>query len=375
MSSTLALVAVSARMMAEAAVRDGHAALAIDLFGDADTRSAAQAWWPAGNPATLQLDPEAVLAALHACARRGDVAGWLPGGGTEARPELLAEGARVLPLIGTAPAAVARVRDPLAFFGFLAAHGITHPEVRSSVPADASGWLVKDLRGCGGWHIHAAVPGERLQPQQLVQRVVAGTPMSATFVANGSHACLLGFNELIVQPLQAGGTLRPYVYAGAIGPVALPPQAAQQLGRALRLLAAEFVLQGLGSIDFVLEPDGQLQLLEVNPRPPATLALYRGSIAAHVDACLHGTLPAAQPPGAVDGHQVVWAPRALQLDEPGAARLARWPGCHDLPVAGTRFAAGDPLCTLSARGADAAGVRAALAASRAALLQSLEDIR
>jgi uncharacterized protein len=368
---TLALVAVSARMMAEAAVRDGFQALAVDLFGDQDTRRASTDWRPGGDPATLQLDDTAVLDALRTYARRGDVAGWVPGGGTEGRPELLAEGARILPLIGTAPAAVARVRDPLAFFGFLAAHGIGHPEVRSSAPPDVAGWLLKDMRGCGGWHIRPARPDEAPAPQQYLQRVAAGRPMSATYVANGSQACLLGCNELIVKP-QRGGE-RPYVYCGAIGPVALPPQAAQQLGRALRLLAGGFVLQGLGSIDFLLDADGQLQLLEVNPRPPATLALYRGSLAAHVNACLHGALPEAPSTHAVSGHEVVWAPQALVLDAATAARLATWPGCHDLPAAGARFAAGDPLCTLSASGADAAAVRGALDGARAALLQSLSE--
>lgn len=373
MSSTLALVAVSARMMAEAAVRDGFRALAVDLFGDADTRRAADAWWPAGTAATLQLEPEAVLAALHACARRGDVAGWVPGSGTEGQAQLLADAARVLPLIGTAPAAVAHVRDPLAFFGFLAAHGIPFPEVRSTTPADARGWLVKNAHGCGGWHIRAAEAGEHLQPYQYLQRVVVGTPMSATFVANGAQLSVLGFNELIVKPAQAGSTLRPYVYCGAIGPVTLPAPATRQITRALHLLAAEFVLQGLGSVDFVLDADGQPHLLEVNPRPPATLALYPGSLAAHVDACLHGNLPATPAAGTASGHEVVWAPRALQLDDAAADRLARWPGCHDLPAAGARFAAGDPLCSLSARGADAAAVRAALDSARAALLQSLEE--
>ena len=370
---TLALVAVSARMMAEAAVRDGFRALAIDLFGDQDTRRASAAWWPGGDPATLQLDDAAVLAALRTAAQRGDVTGWVPGGGTEGRPALLAEGARILPLIGTAPAAVARVRDPLAFFGFLAAHGIGHPEVRSSAPHDAAGWLLKDMRGCGGWHIRAARPGETAAAQQYVQRVAAGRPMSATYVANGTHACLLGFNQLIVKPLQQAGQTRPYVYCGAIGPVALPPLAAQQLGRALRLLAAGFVLQGLGSIDFVLDADGQVQLLEVNPRPPSSMALYRGTLAAHVDACLHGTLPDAPLAREVGGHEVLWAPHALALDEAAAARLSAWPGCHDLPAAGSRFAAGEPLCTLSARGASAAAVREALDTARTALLHSLSE--
>jgi len=370
---TLALVAISARMMAEAALQDGFRPLAVDLFGDQDTRRASAAWLPGGDPATLQLDADAVLDALRQFARRGDVAGWVAGGGTEGQPELLAEGARILPLIGTAPAAVARVRDPLAFFGFLAAHGITHPEVRSSAPPDAAGWLRKDSRGSGGWHIRAALPGEVPAPHQYLQRVAAGRPMSATFVANGGQALLLGINQLIVKPLRVGGVEHPYVYCGAIGPVALPPLAAQQLGRALRLLAAGFVLQGLGSLDFVLDADGQVLLLEVNPRPPATMALYRGALAAHVDACLHGTLPEAPHNHAVGGHEVVWAPHALALDEAAAARLAAWPGCHDQPAAGTRFAAGAPLCTLSATGADATAVRDALDRARAALLQSLSE--
>ena len=155
--------------------------------------------------------------------------------------------------------------------------------------------------------------------------------------------------------------------------MALPPLAAQQLGRALRLLAAGFVLQGLGSIDFVLDADGQVQVLEVNPRPPGSMALYRGALAAHVDACLHGSLPEAPRAQAVCGHEVVWAPRAVTLDEAAAARLAAWPGCHDQPAAGARFAAGDPLCTLSATGTHPAAVRDAMDQARAALLQSLSE--
>lgn len=367
----LALVAVSARMLAEAAARDGYGAVAVDLFGDTDTRRASRQWLPAGAPGALQLDAGHVLAALRDCARSGDMAGWVAGGGCEGRPELLADGARVLPLIGTAANAVAQVRDPLAFFGFLAAHGLPHPEVRSSPPADPRGWLLKDALGCGGWHIRtAAQAGAVAQtPHHYFQRQAAGQPMSATFCANGHEARLLGCNQLTVRALEHPA--RPYVYCGAIGPVALPPAAAQQVGRALRLLAGGFALQGLGSLDFMLDGD-EVLLLEVNPRPPASMALYPGVMAAHVNACLHGLLPEASAPQGVAGHEIVYAPRPLDIGARAAQGLQAWPGCHDLPAPGTHFDRGSPLCSLSASGGNAAQVRRALDASCAALLQSLE---
>lgn len=370
--ATLALVALSARAMAEAAAREGHRALAIDLFGDADTRRASEAWCPAGEPGAARLHAPTVLAALQRFAARGDVAGWVPGGGCEGEPGLLAEGARVLPLIGCAPAVVARLRDPLDFFGFLAAHGIPHPEVRGSAPADPAGWLVKDAGGCGGWHIRRAAEVDLpVQAPRYFQREVAGEPMSATFCTNGSEIRLLGINRLLVRRFEWSG---PYVFCGAIGPVALPPAAAQQLGRALRLLAPGFGLQGLASLDFMLDVDA-VQVLEVNPRVPATMALYDGAFTAHLEACRHGHLPEPLPPAAmrrVHGFETVWAPRSFTLDEAGAARLQALPHCHDLPQAGSRFGRGDPLCTVSAEGAGAAEVERALAAASAAALRSLE---
>jgi len=377
--NTLALVAHSARLMAEAAARDGYGVVAIDLFGDADTRAASQSWLPAGPPGALRLHVPTVLDALRGLARRGDVDGWVAGAGCEGEPELLAEGASLLPLIGCAPQAVQRVRDPLAFFDFLAAHGIVHPEVRSTLPADTRGWLVKDARGCGGWHIHDAdlATDAMLHPQQYVQRRAAGTPMSATYCANGHDALLLGFNELNVRAIGK----HPFMYCGAIGPLPLPDAAEQQVRRALRLLTAGMALQGLGSLDFLLDGE-EVLVLEVNPRPPASMVLYdrhmkTGLMAAHVDACQRGRLPEFAPPppadGAVSGHEIVFAPKPLRLRAEAALALQDWPDCHDLPQVGTFFNAGDPLCSLGARGQNAAEVRARLRHSRASLLQKLES--
>lgn len=374
--AVLAVAAVSARMLAEAAADDGYDVVALDLFGDADTRRAARRWHPIGAPGSLRIDAARVLEGLQALARQDDVVGWVPGSGFEGQPELLDAGARLLPLIGTPADAVRRVRDPREFFGALAGHGIAHPPVRTDAPAHAEGWLLKDAHGCGGWHIRhasdardAASTGASL----YFQRAMPGVAMSATFIANGERAMLLGINELIVRPFGA----RPYVYGGCIGPVAVGADLARRVHDAVQRLVAEFGLRGWCSLDFMRDGDA-LGVLEVNPRPPASLSLYaqRGLIDAQLRACLHGELPAPEAfaPQGIAGSEIVYARRSLTLAAIGAQHLAGRTDAHDVPVAGARFAVGDPICSLSAAGDSAEQVRARLSAARNALTHTLETL-
>ena len=373
--TTLAVAAFSARLLAEAAALDGHSVVALDLFGDADTRRVAD-WRSIGAAGSLQIDDASVLGALSELANASDAPlGWIAGTGFEGRPELLDAGARLLPLIGTPAAVVRRVRDPGEFFAALSAHGIAHPEVRFAAPTDADGWLLKDAKGSGGWHIRpasAAHDGPGAVDRSIYfQRAQPGVPMSATFIGHGSDALLLGINELIVRPFGQ----RPHVYCGCVGPVDVPVAFARRVFEAVRALTAEFGLRGWCSLDFIRDGD-TFSVLEINPRPPASLALYaqRGLIDAQLRACLHAELP---PPGAfaptrVAGTEIVYARRPWALDDAGAARLADRSDVHDLPGAGAQFEAGDPVCSLSAVGDSAGQVRAGLRAARAELLNILE---
>jgi predicted ATP-grasp superfamily ATP-dependent carboligase len=376
---TLAVVAISARAMAEAAARDGFGVVALDLFGDLDTRRAASRWLPIGAPGSLRIDAARTLAALRDLSREPDpVIGWVAGSGFEGEPDLLEQGAAILPLIGTAAAAVRRLRDPALFFGFLAAQGIPHPQVSFERLEKPEGWLMKDAQACGGWHVRRPPwPVDvRPAPGRYYQHEMAGQPMSATFIANGRDVHVLGFNELMVCRLGA----RHFVFRGVVGPVPIAPDMAHRLTAIARTLTVAFELRGLCSLDFMRDGEA-IGVLEVNPRPPASMSLYApGLMRAHARACLNAQLPPARPgraPGAggmAGGMEIVFAPRPLQLDAAAARQLAAWPGIHDLPGAGQRFDAGDPLCTLSVNGRDAAQVRRRLDESRERLLQSLETL-
>lgn len=380
---SLALVAASARSLVECARASGFSPIALDVFGDIDTGRLAEACVHIGGTG-LAMERDALLAALAGLRARADVAGWVAGSGFEAQLDLLAEAARVLPLIGNRPEIVRRVRSPADFAALVDSLGIAQPGFSAVRPPDPRDWLVKDAHACGGWHVRPAeaAPASGLGEGAYFQRRVAGEAFSCLFVAAAGDARVLGFSRQIVRAL--GG--RPYVYRGGVGPVALPSAAGGQIADAAHKLSRALGLVGLNGIDFVLDAAGRPWLLELNPRPTAAIQLFAdavegGLMRAHVDACA-GRLPVpvsvsasasspacgpATPASAgtvVRGFETVFARRAGQVDAARAAWLVGQGWCCDIPRAGTHHAWGDPVCTVRAQ-----------AGSVEAVLQQLSERR
>lgn len=359
-ADTLVLAGVSVRAMAESARQAGWQVIALDLFGDADTRRISRRWMPIGDPAALQIDPERLRDALAAAGSEPGVMGWVAGSGFEAVPELLATTGG-LALLSMPADPVRMLRDAHQFFGVLDRLGLTHPEIRFDRPLDASGWLTKWMGGTGGWHIRAASDAD-LRPadaQTYFQRIEPGVPMSVLFVADGRQARVIALNRQIVRPLGAF----PFVYHGAIGPVRnLVLQA--RIDEILAMLVPAFALRGLASLDFVAA-NGMPSLLEINPRPSASMALHahawpRGLLHAHV-ASMHGALPPPPllQPG-VRGAQVLFARRPYRVDAQTADALGRLADCHDLPAPGTQLGVAEPVCSVTVQASDEAAVERAL---------------
>jgi hypothetical protein len=176
----LAVAGLSARALAEQAAREGFEVVALDLFGDRDTLSAASRWLPIGDATvSLRIDGPRLLDALDTVVADDGVEGWVPGGGFDGRADLLEQAATRLPLLGNDAATVRRVRDPRDFFATLAVHGVVHPEVRHEGPVPAQDWLLKDAGDSGGRHVRGADTGlSAALPGALhyLQRAQAGTP-------------------------------------------------------------------------------------------------------------------------------------------------------------------------------------------------------
>jgi predicted ATP-grasp superfamily ATP-dependent carboligase len=372
----IAVAAISARALAQAAAREGFGVIALDVFGDLDTRRAASRWQAIGSAQTLSIEDTTLLDALEQIARADEAQGWIAGSGFEGRPELLEAAGRRLPLIGNDAATLRRVRDPRLFFDMLDAHGVAHPRVSFDWPADARGWLLKDFAGSGGRQVvraDLATPAALASPTQYLQRWHDGTPLSATFIADGQRAQVLGCNLQLVREMRHA----PFVWSGVIGGLPLSGAAQAQVTQALHAIVGAFGLRGLGSLDFLLrEPGPRVEVLEVNPRPPASLDLYAAHglpvIDAHLRACdgAAATLPAS--PSAPRGSALVFARREMVLGPAAAHWLAAQPDVHDLPSQATTFRAHDPVCSISAVGDDIATVQSRLAQHGEMLLDALE---
>jgi uncharacterized protein len=378
-TATLVVAAISARTLAESAAQAGWRVIALDLFGDLDTRRASAHWAAIGDPASLTIDAQRLHAALEAAAREPGVIGWVAGSGFDAAPMLLDAGPASLPRIGMATDAVQRVRDPRHFFATLDDLGLAHPPTRFDAPIDPAGWLVKRAGGTGGWHIRDAMQPGGLHHDSYFQRRQRGVSMSALFVADGRAARLVALNRLTVRALGA----HPCTYRGVIGPI---DDAALQscIEAALAKLVPAFGLRGLASLDFIAADGVPPQLLEINPRPSASMAMHGdawpgGLMRAHVEAA-HGeqgaqgrlpNAPAAHPRG-LRGTEILFARRACTVDPGLAAQLAAATDCHDLPDAGTAFAQLDPVCSVSAQGPDLPAVQRALAERLAWIVARLE---
>ena len=373
----IAVASISARALAEAAAREGFGVVALDLFGDLDTQRAATRWQSIGAPQMLQLDGALLLDALAQIARDDEAQGWIAGSGFEGQPDLLDAAHSRLPLIGNGADTVRRVREPQAFFGVLDAHGVAHPPVRYDTPADARGWLRKDFAGCGGWQVQRAEQASdvELSPTQYLQRWHDGAPMSATFIADGQRARMLGCNLQLSREIGHA----PFAWRGVIGPLPMSDAVQVQVMEALQALVGAFGLRGLCSLDLLLrEPGPRVEVLEVNPRPPASLDLYAVHglpvIDAHLRACDGGgldtlpTMPALPPRGSA----VVFARRDMMLGPAAAQWLAAQSRVHDVPPRATGFLAHAPVCSVSAAGDDIAAVQEQLQQRADALLGALE---
>ncbi len=349
----LLIAAVSGRALAASARRAGYAPLVADFFADADTQTLAHACRKLDGTLACGMTADAVLTALGGLAEvaPSPIAGFIYGAGFEDRPELLREIAKRWPVLGNDAATVERVKAPESFFAELDRLGIPQPRTVTEAPVNRNGWLAKRRGGAGGGHVVAsdAIVGFEAAGPVYFQEQVAGRAVSVLFLADGCLARVLGFSEQWTAPTEA----RRFRYGGAVRPAALSPELAEEMAGAVERVAAAFRLKGLCSADFMVNESssGQRQalLLEINPRPGATLDIFDTDteplLRLHLDAIrgrpLAGALLAIQ---GASASGIVFAREAVAVPD------MDWPPwTADRPRRGERIDKNGPICTVWAR--------------------------
>jgi uncharacterized protein len=350
-SGTALIVALSARALAQSAARAGFEVHTIDLFADLDTvevasstsivRAAGNAFEEAPLRCTLDRLRQRVAPDL-----------LVPGSGFESRPVQLEVLTKCFPsarFCGNTASVVAGVKDPIALGASMKEEGIPCPASLRSGIIDGDGWLLKATGASGGAHVRGARAGEPIEDGWHAQRVVAGQSMSALFLgaAAGGAVQLLGVCEHWQAQPECPGEFRHS------GLVTVMPDA--DLKATLHhwgdRIGARCRLSGLWGIDFIRAADGRCTLIEINPRPTASVELFEGAdslFAAHVKAYSRPApdAPIRLAPGAQSAASAVfYAPGDVAIPAPFA-----WPSwAFDRPRGGTQLAAGDPVCTVLQR--------------------------
>lgn len=352
----LIVVGASGRAMAQSGFRASIPMHAADLFRDTDLVESCV------SATRVDRYPDGIVAAL----RPLPAAAWCHVGGLENRPDILDAIAAERPLAGSSAAAVRLVRDPAWLAARAREVGLAMPDTHDAavgIPCDGS-HLVKPKAGAGGRGIHRWI-GAAAEDRGLVwQRWIEGVPCSAAYLAaKGRTDLFLTARQLVGWPPSRGSE---FAWCGGISR-RMPEAVATVVERLGWHVAAEAGLIGLFGIDFVLDDEGRVHPLEVNPRPTASMELWErsggGSLAAsHLAAC--GFAEATPPPSAIHskvfGKAVLFASRQAVVPETAFDSWMRWredwrdddglPAVADIPAKGTPIPRGGPVLTVFASG-------------------------
>jgi len=366
----LLVAAVSGRALAQAARRAGFVPLVADFFADMDTQEAAYACCKLDDIArgfrwaSLARALDALAAASPA-----PILGFVYGSGFEDRPELLSRIAERWTLIGNDAATVRRLKDPKSFFSTLDRLGIAHPATTCVRPArGVKDWLVKREGGAGGSHI-GIDRSARKRGNRYYQERVEGSPVSALFLADGTCARVLGFSEQWPAPSKG----RPFRYGGAVRPARLTPSAKEAMRSAVERAVSAFGIRGLASADFMVKGKTAL-LLEINPRPGATIDIFDSADAPllklHLEAAQRDKLPRQAPrPAGAAASAIVFARRRLAVPLTMA-----WPvWTADRAKPGEIIDKERPICTVWARAGTTARAKSLVEARTKTVLACIES--
>jgi uncharacterized protein len=377
-------VAVSARMLAELAVRAGYDVVALDHFGDLDLQSVCPS-----VSILRDLGGSGGMAELVTAAQDIEARSVVYGAGLENRPDLveqLAAGrteqlAAGRTLLGNAPDILERVRDPETLGSSLRDAGLDYPETLTPDRAQRADprreWLRKPVKGGGGRGIRRW-RGGALKRREVVQERIRGLSCSVAAVGDGRDAAVLGVSEQLVGRRALGTS--GFRWCGNVVPARLPAAEREALLEATVAVCAHvaraFELRGLFGVDLIWD-GSRAWVLEVNPRATASLEAIEevygvSAFTAHVEACA-GRLPATAPgvtwPDRASGKGIVFARADLR-----AADTRAWleAGIRDVPHPGEPIGRGHPICTVPARATTPEDVLAALERGAAEVLAECE---
>jgi methenyltetrahydromethanopterin cyclohydrolase len=330
------IIASSGRMLAQAAKNAGLKPLVIDLFADLDTQSCAEAFQQIHSLAEEHITPAVDYFIKHYA-----VAHVIYGSGFEYYPKSLYYLNSRLIILGNHPDTFAKLQNKQAFFSVLDELNIPYPEVAFSAPEYTDNWLTKPLQGHGGRGIKHYHRNYNAGSAVYWQKYQVGTQNSVLFLADGQQVQVIGFNTQSITRLSE---TQEFVFSGVVNSSELLNEQKSLITDWLNKLVPVFALKGLNSLDFIQSANCSY-VLEINPRPSASIQLYDVDLLIRHIKASKGTFADCLPVYKdYKGYQIVYAEHDLII--PDKFEWPEW--CMDLPESGSIIRTAQPVCSIIA---------------------------
>lgn len=342
------IISSSARALAESASRAGHDIYVIDCFTDNDTKSVSKITHQIKYNEDGFIESE-LLSKVQEILAMSTTAKIVLGSGFESNPGLVDRLKALAPTYSNTKDTISALKNPLTLSKLLERNGITHPHTQINKPEILKGYLVKKIAGHGGTHINWLEKSNNdIGAEYYYQEFISGDVFSVLFLANGNEAKLIGFNQQLKSEDYVD---RPFLYKGAIKLNKILIYNIEVIESIINKITIEADLRGLCGLDYVINEAGEVVVIEVNPRPPATFELHEGKISlfnAHL-AALSGDLleidEQDERSTSLYGYAIVYAKENLVIRE-----KIEWPEwVKDKPQDNSKIKAKFPVCTVHAK--------------------------
>jgi predicted ATP-grasp superfamily ATP-dependent carboligase len=328
------LIGLSTRGLAESALKAGKDFVTIDFFGDLDQKQIC-------DGISLRREYAASLDSLNPflflkAASPLEFAHMVYGGPLENHPEILRRFAERCEIVGNDAETVREVRNWKNLHLFCRKNSILVPET-----VDGIEYVKKPKRSGGGIGI------QRLS-RYVVQKFMKGDHFSVSFLGNGKQAEVVSVNEQLIGRKEFGA--RKFWYCGNITPISLDSR--EEIAGICRRLTGHFRLKGNCGMDFVMG-DG-LYVMEVNPRPQATLEIVERAFDLNLfllhENAFKGEIEKIGNPIKTWGKAILYAEKDVIM--PKTHKWLDYNWIKDIPHPSEHISKSEPVCTVIADGCD-----------------------
>ena len=340
------IIARSGRALAVSAKRAGYNVHVIDCFADEDTKSFSESVHQLQYHCDGFAEKQLLEQSREVISRHPNIKVVI-GTGFETIPDLLEKLSEFVPVLSNSKNTVVRLKEPVSFCEILNRNAIKHPDISLSRPIDSKKWLIKKVAGIGGGHVHWLEQAcSESESDCYYQEYISGVVSSVVFLANGSHANIVGFNQQLQSDQFAD---MPFLYQGAVSVNVTSDNHKHVIEEIIKKITEKTGLTGLCGLDYIVDDTGDIYVLEVNPRPPSTFELHESEqslFAAHL-ACFDGRLVDYERENIENlrGYAILYAKQDVQI-----SNRINWPKyVKDRPSSGNEIPAKFPVCTVHAQ--------------------------